>query len=67
MVNGQPIDVLEAAQPVGTLANELKGHEYAIRKLQWSPHRADLIASASYDMSCRVLVGSGSSLRDALR
>ncbi|KAG8992498.1 peroxisomal targeting signal 2 receptor [Tulasnella sp. JGI-2019a] len=38
----------------GTCENELRGHEYAVRKIQWSPHRADLIASASYDMSCRV-------------
>ena len=32
----------------------LAGHEYAVRKVQWSPHRADVIASASYDMTCRV-------------
>lgn len=38
----------------GTCETELRGHEYAVRKVQWSPHRADLIASASYDMSCRV-------------
>ena len=33
---------------------ELLGHEYAVRKVQWSPHRADVLASASYDMSCRM-------------
>ena len=33
---------------------ELPGHEYAIRKVQWSPHRADVLASASYDMTCRM-------------
>lgn len=32
----------------------LPGHEYAVRKVQWSPHRADILASASYDMTCRV-------------
>lgn len=32
----------------------LPGHEYAVRKVQWSPHRPDLLASASYDMSCRM-------------
>ena len=32
----------------------LQGHEYAVRKVQWSPHRADVLSSASYDMTCRV-------------
>ncbi|EPQ56253.1 WD40 repeat-like protein [Gloeophyllum trabeum ATCC 11539] len=32
----------------------LAGHEYAVRKVQWSPHRPDVLASASYDMTCRV-------------
>jgi peroxin-7 len=34
----------------------LLGHEYAVRKIQWSPHRADALATASYDMTCRVYV-----------
>jgi peroxin-7 len=40
----------------GTCEIELKGHEYAVRKVQWSPHRSDVLASASYDMTCRVCV-----------
>jgi peroxin-7 len=32
----------------------LQGHGYAVRKVQWSPHQADVLASASYDMTCRV-------------
>jgi len=32
----------------------LPGHGYAVRKLSWSPHAADLLISASYDMSCRL-------------
>ncbi|KAK8844752.1 hypothetical protein IAR55_006602 [Kwoniella newhampshirensis] len=28
-------------------------HGLAARKVAWSPHRADLLASASYDMTCR--------------
>ncbi|MCJ1325503.1 peroxisomal targeting signal 2 receptor [Thelotrema lepadinum] len=32
----------------------LPGHEYAVRKLAWSPHLSDVLLSASYDMSCRV-------------
>ena len=38
----------------GQCENRLLGHEYAIRKLQWSPHRPDLLASGSYDMTCRM-------------
>ncbi|CAO3616913.1 unnamed protein product [Cunninghamella blakesleeana] len=29
------------------------GHEYAVRKVKCSPHRGNIIASASYDMSVR--------------
>ncbi|KAK8206496.1 peroxisomal targeting signal 2 receptor [Zalaria obscura] len=32
----------------------MQGHEYAIRKLSWSPHLSDVLLSASYDMTCRV-------------
>lgn len=32
----------------------LPGHEYAIRRVAWSPHLSDVLLSASYDMSCRV-------------
>jgi peroxin-7 len=39
-----------AAGPVALL----QGHEYAIRKLAWSPHLSDVLLSASYDMTCRV-------------
>lgn len=35
-------------------APPLLGHEYAVRRVVWSPHRAELLASASYDMTCRV-------------
>jgi len=38
----------------GVCETQLPGHEYAIRKVQWSPHRADVLATASYDMTCRV-------------
>lgn len=38
----------------GVCEVELLGHEYAVRKVQWSPHRPDVLASASYDMTCRV-------------
>lgn len=32
----------------------MPGHNYAIRKLAWSPHLSNLILTASYDMTCRV-------------
>ncbi|AEO55285.1 hypothetical protein MYCTH_2107938 [Thermothelomyces thermophilus ATCC 42464] len=39
-----------AAGPVAVLP----GHEYAVRRLAWSPHASDVLASASYDMTVRV-------------
>jgi len=29
------------------------GHEYAVRKLAWSPHLSNILLSGSYDMTCR--------------
>jgi len=34
-------------------AAELVGHTLAVRKVQWSPHHSDVLASTSYDMTCR--------------
>ena len=37
------------------------GHDYAVRKVAWSPHLSDVLLSASYDMTCRVWTdGNGS-------
>ena len=44
----------------------LAGHEYAVRKIGWSPHAADLLLSASYDMTCRVWVDGSSSNGEAM-
>ncbi|TFK39837.1 WD40-repeat-containing domain protein [Crucibulum laeve] len=44
----------ESGQVGGICETQLPGHEYAVRKVQWSPHRAEVLASASYDMTCRV-------------
>ncbi|CAK5267733.1 unnamed protein product [Mycena citricolor] len=38
----------------GACESQLLGHEFAVRKVQWSPHRPEVLATASYDMSCRV-------------
>lgn len=44
----------EQPQVGGICEAQLLGHEYAVRKVQWSPHRADILATASYDMTCRI-------------
>lgn len=41
---------LEPNATVGTLL----GHEYAVRRVSWSPHHSNRLASASYDMTCRL-------------
>ncbi|KAF8916027.1 WD40 repeat-like protein [Mucidula mucida] len=48
------IKMSEVNQVGGVCEMQLPGHEYAVRKVQWSPHHADVLASASYDMTCRV-------------
>ena len=37
-----------------TMSAALLGHEYAVRKVAWSPHSASLLCSASYDMTARI-------------
>ncbi|RKF79510.1 Peroxisomal targeting signal 2 receptor [Golovinomyces cichoracearum] len=32
----------------------LQGHQYAVRKLAWSPHLSDVLITGSYDMTVRV-------------
>ncbi|KII87335.1 hypothetical protein PLICRDRAFT_142535 [Plicaturopsis crispa FD-325 SS-3] len=54
-------------QAVGGICEmHLPGHEYAVRKVQWSPHRPDVLASASYDMTCRVWSTSPAAGRTSL-
>ncbi|KAK5704141.1 peroxisomal targeting signal 2 receptor [Elasticomyces elasticus] len=47
------IRTFDLRSPSGPV-NLLTGHEYAVRKLSWSPHLSDVLLSASYDMTCRV-------------
>ena len=47
-------DAAQAPAVGGVCEAHLAGHEYAVRKVQWSPHRPDVLASSSYDMTCRV-------------
>lgn len=44
----------------------LRGHDYAVRKLAWSPHLSDVLLSGSYDMTARVWT-DGSALGNAGR
>jgi peroxin-7 len=44
---------IRAGPASGPLA-VLPGHDYAIRRVAWSPHLPDTLLSASYDMTCRV-------------
>ncbi|GAA6014055.1 hypothetical protein JCM10207_000221 [Rhodosporidiobolus poonsookiae] len=40
-------------QPTSTVAT-LLGHEYAVRRVAWSPHSSAHLATGSYDMTARV-------------
>jgi peroxin-7 len=40
--------------PAGGPLAVLQGHEYAVRRVAWSPHASDVLISASYDMTVRV-------------
>lgn len=48
------IRTFDVRNPTGGPVAVLPGHEYAVRRLAWSPHAADVLASASYDMTVRV-------------
>ncbi len=37
-----------------SMVSALLGHEYAVRKVAWSPHAANLLCSGSYDMTARI-------------
>ncbi|QPG77086.1 hypothetical protein FOA43_004485 [Brettanomyces nanus] len=34
--------------------NKLVGHDFAVRKVIWSPHSSDALMSCSYDMTCKI-------------
>ena len=45
------------------VVSELRGHEYAIKKVCWSPHWAGVLMSGGYDMSVRIWEdGSGAGM-----
>ena len=40
--------------PAGGPLSVMQGHDYAVRRLAWSPHASDVLISASYDMTVRL-------------
>jgi peroxin-7 len=48
------VRTFDLRNPAAGPAALLPGHEYAVRRLAWSPHASDVLASASYDMTVRV-------------
>ncbi|KAH9908787.1 peroxisome targeting signal type 2 receptor [Xylariomycetidae sp. FL2044] len=48
------IRTFDIRSPGAGPASVMLGHEYAVRRLAWSPHVADLLLSASYDMTVRL-------------
>ncbi|KAK4463694.1 WD40-repeat-containing domain protein [Cladorrhinum samala] len=48
------IRTFDIRNPQGGPLSVISGHEFAVRKLAWSPHARDILVSASYDMTVRV-------------
>ncbi len=48
------IRTFDIRNPAGGPLACMVGHEFAVRRLAWSPHAHDLLLSASYDMTVRV-------------
>lgn len=48
------IRTFDIRNPNGGPMAVMQGHEYAVRKLAWSPHASDVLISASYDMTVRM-------------
>ncbi|KAI1505295.1 peroxisome targeting signal type 2 receptor [Biscogniauxia marginata] len=48
------IRTFDIRNPAAGPTSLIMGHEYAIRRLAWSPHAADVLISGSYDMTVRL-------------
>lgn len=48
------IRVFDIRNASGGPTSLLVGHEYAVRRLAWSPHASDILVSTSYDMTVRL-------------
>jgi len=51
------IRVWDLRQP-NSMLNELTGHELAVKSVKWSPHTAEHLLSASFDMTAKVWTDS---------
>jgi peroxin-7 len=50
----KPPGAMASPLDVATPLAAILGHEYAVRKVAYSPHAPQLLASASYDMTARI-------------
>lgn len=57
------VRVLDLRNLGGGPVSTLLGHQYAVRKLAWSPHLPDVLISGGYDMTARIWA-DGSTLDD---
>ncbi|KAF3061927.1 Peroxisomal targeting signal 2 receptor [Daldinia childiae] len=48
------IRTFDIRHPSAGPASIMLGHDYAVRRLSWSPHASDILISASYDMTVRL-------------
>ncbi|KND93191.1 Peroxisomal targeting signal 2 receptor [Tolypocladium ophioglossoides CBS 100239] len=48
------IRTFDIRNPAGGSLSVMQGHDYAVRRLSWSPHARDVLISASYDMTVRL-------------
>lgn len=48
------IRTFDVRHPLAGPLSYMDGHQFAVRRLAWSPHAADLLVSASYDMTVRL-------------
>lgn len=55
------VRTFDVRSPAGGPLAVMPGHEYAVRRLAWSPHASDVLATASYDMTVRVWSDGSSS------
>ncbi|KYK59296.1 peroxisome targeting signal type 2 receptor [Drechmeria coniospora] len=48
------IRTFDIRSPAAGPISVMQGHDYAVRRLAWSPHASDVLISASYDMTVRL-------------
>ncbi len=48
------IRTFDIRNPTSGPVSIMMGHDYAVRRLAWSPHSSDILLSASYDMTVRL-------------